>query len=373
MPNQRSEMSGSMSRRAMLSCAAALTARAAASEKGQAFPPERVRYADPATEFPVLRLTDPSHSCSLPARNLRPVSRHSAFMLYWSDRTGSPQGFRMNLRTGESQQVTAAGNLDGSSLALLPNERGFCYFDGPSLRLATFSNLREREVYRVPDGSARRPGFSLAADGSRAFLVELRDGMSQLRQVGLPSGGVRTLRGSSVPLSDPLASPLGDALLCREGADSLAVIRQDGRQGRTLAIAAGRTGPAFWSPDGRTVLYLNFPAESGKLNSIRECDPQAGADRLVSVTSQFADFSPNSDASVFAGASASRASPYVLILLRRTRRELTLCEHRASDPARVAPMFSPESQRVYFQSDRHGKPAIYCIPVERLVEPTGSG
>ena len=29
---------------------------------------------------------------------------------------------------------------------------------------------------------------------------------------------------------------------------------------------------------------------------------------------------------------------------------------------------SPDAQRVYFQSDRDGKPAIYCMHVERLVE-----
>lgn len=356
----------------MLSLGAALVARAAASEKGQTFPPERLRFADRTTEFLVLRLTDPSHSCSLPARYLRPVSRHGAFLLYCSDRTGSPQGFRMNLRTGQSQQVTLAENLDGSSLALLPDDRGFCYFDGPSLRLVTLSNLREREVYRVPAGSTRGSGFSVAPDGSRALLVEVRDGMSQLRQIGLPRGGARTLRGSSVPLSNPLAAPRSDAILCREGTNSLSMIRQDGREGRTLAVAPGRTGPAFWSPDGRTVLYLNFPSESEKRSAIRECDPLANTDQLVSATSQFADFSPNSDASVFAGASASRAAPHVLILLRRTRRELTLCEHGASDPARVEPVFSPDSQQVYFQSDRHGKPAIYCVPVEKLVEPTGS-
>jgi len=33
-------------------------------------------------------------------------------------------------------------------------------------------------------------------------------------------------------------------------------------------------------------------------------------------------------------------------------------------------MFSADSQRVYFQSDRHGKPAIYAIRVDRLVEKT---
>jgi oligogalacturonide lyase len=47
---------------------------------------------------------------------------------------------------------------------------------------------------------------------------------------------------------------------------------------------------------------------------------------------------------------------------------LTLCEHRASDPALAAPIFSPDSQLVYFLSDKEGKPAIYRIHVERFVE-----
>jgi oligogalacturonide lyase len=60
----------------------------------------------------------------------------------------------------------------------------------------------------------------------------------------------------------------------------------------------------------------------------------------------------------------------VLILLRITRRELTLCEHKASQPELTSPIFSPDSQKIYFQSDREGKPAIYCVHVEKLVEKT---
>ncbi len=70
------------------------------------------------------------------------------------------------------------------------------------------------------------------------------------------------------------------------------------------------------------------------------------------------------------GASGSKASPHLLLLLRVTRRELTLAEHRATDPTRVAPIFSPSSQRVFFQSDRHGKPAIYTMSVEKFVAET---
>ena len=67
-------------------------------------------------------------------------------------------------------------------------------------------------------------------------------------------------------------------------------------------------------------------------------------------------------------ASRSTASPTILLLLRITQRELTLCEHKASHPETTAPRFSPDAQRIYFQSDRDGKPAIYCVHVERLVE-----
>ena len=72
----------------------------------------------------------------------------------------------------------------------------------------------------------------------------------------------------------------------------------------------------------------------------------------------------------FAGASRSLASAYVVILLRVVRRELTLCEHRASNPGMVSPVFSPDSQNVFFVSDRHGKQVIYRVRVDKFVEAT---
>jgi len=57
-------------------------------------------------------------------------------------------------------------------------------------------------------------------------------------------------------------------------------------------------------------------------------------------------------------------------VLRSGQRERTMCEHKASNAEAVAPLFSPDSQRIYFQSDRHGKAAIYGMHVEKLVEKT---
>ena len=58
--------------------------------------------------------------------------------------------------------------------------------------------------------------------------------------------------------------------------------------------------------------------------------------------------------------------------VRAAHSERTLCEHKASNPEWVAPVFSPDSQRIYFQSDRHGKPALYEVRVGRFVEETGA-
>jgi oligogalacturonide lyase len=147
-------------------------------------------------------------------------------------------------------------------------------------------------------------------------------------------------------------------------------VNSDGQQNHQLKTATGKLGTANWGPDGKTVLYLNYPEDSTQLHTIRELSPDTNSDKLVAKTSQFAAFGCNRDSSVFVGASANKSSPTVLILLRITRRELTLCEHKASQPEMTRPMFSPDSQRIYFQSDREGKPAIYCMHVDKLVEKT---
>src|SRR5262249_27071608 len=127
-------------------------------QKGTVYPADWRRYADPATELDVYRLTDPAYTSTLPPYYSRPVARRSAFLLFCCDRGGSPQAFRMDLKTGESVQLTNAQKLDGNSLSLLPDNRAVAYFDDRALQLINLANLREREVYSVPDGWQRCAG-----------------------------------------------------------------------------------------------------------------------------------------------------------------------------------------------------------------------
>jgi oligogalacturonide lyase len=230
--------------------------------------------------------------------------------------------------------------------------------------------LHTREVYRIAPGFEAGRGLGMSEDGLYAGIVEQKAGVNRLRLITTRNGAAETLAESNAPISDPMPRPKRAGMLYRRGDDELWLVNYDGAQNHRLRLAPGGLGSAMWASDGRTVLYLNFPTDKKQLNNIREFTPDTNEDRLVSNTSQFVSFSHNADSSVLVGASGSLASPYVLLLVRSVKRELTLCEHRAKDPRTVAPLFSPNSQRVFFESDRDGKMAIYSMVVDRLVEST---
>jgi len=301
------------------------------------------------------------------------ISRNSGMLLYCSDRTGSAQAFRMDLKTGDSQQLTASDDLDGRSLTLLPDSRSFCFFAGHTLYVASLGNLRERPVYTAGEEWELTSAPHVTADGGRVLLSERKAGLSRLRSVTLAQGAARTILETPVEMADPLERPQHAQISYRQRAEGVWLVGADGKGNAELKLAAGGSGPAFWSPDGNTLLYLSFPEEPGQLNAIREYSPESRTDKLVAKTSQYATFAPNRDGTVYVGASRNAVSPVILIMLPSVRRELTLCEHRASRPDQVSPMFSPDAQRIYFQSDRHGKPAIYSLHVERLVERIDEG
>ncbi len=362
-------MAFGVTRRVLLAGIAAAAARGAVPPR--VFPPERVRYSDPSTEFWVLRLTSPEHSCFLPRPPLRFLHRRRSFIIYSSDRTGSHQLYQMISTTGESRQLTSAADCDASWFCLEPDDRGVLFFDGPSLRHLYLPSMREHELYRVPAGWNRVPGLGVAREGGWAFVPETDGTTWRIRGVSLAAKPLppNITVESSEPIRQPQARPRHAGVLFGRGPNGVCIAAGAG-QAQELTLEPGETRQCFWSADGERIAYLCVPAEQGRLNSIREFAVDSRQDKLIGQTSQYASFSPNTDASVFAGASANKASPHVVLMVRAARRELTLCEHKASDAGAVFPVFSHDSQRVYFQSDRHGKPAIYSVGVERLVERT---
>ena len=320
--------------------------------KGRNFPAANFKYSDPSTEFPVVRLTDPTHSSILPPCYNRPISKHN-FMLYASDATGRFEAFRLDLKSGQSRQLTEAENLDPHSLALLADNHGFCYIDVDRLMESNVSNMHAREVYRLASGF-ESGGLSVAEDGLFAAVIERpveKTGKYRLQLANVAKGGAVTLAESDEKIVDPIPRPRRASILYRRivearpsgGAPTSGawIANYDASHNYRLRLADGETGPAQWSPDGRTVLYLNYPPDRAKLHNLREFTLDTNEDKMLAPTTQFVGFGPNADASVFVGASGSKASPHVLLLVRAVRRELTLAEHRASAmPEMVAPVSS---------------------------------
>lgn len=269
--------------------------------------------------------------------------------------------YHTDLHTGVARRIAETANLDPGSLTLLEKRPAVCFRDGDTLFEAELGGRKPRAV--VTGITA----FCTDAAGSPFYVI--RDGA--LEQV---TGKDR------VPMADKAAGPCQarpngrGCLFERHISGGLrefwyAPGVESGAQ--PVQIASGRIRDPFWSNNGDSLLFLrDVPHEDVLLSEIHEVYIDKPAEQCVAPTSQFAAFSRNQDGSVFVGASRSKAQPTVILLLRDPHREMTLCEHRASHPDKVRPSFSTDSRRVYFQSDREGKSAIYSVNVELLIEPT---
>jgi oligogalacturonide lyase len=322
---------------------------------------EFFRFEDPTTETPVVRLTNPATNSFLPGPANRFVSLKERFLVFSSDRTGKLAPFQMDMGTGVRHQLADTANLLPSSLCLDESERVLYLIDENRLQEITLTTKKVRTL--AEDVSA----FSASAAPSQ-FVVVRRGRLERLDG----NGG-------------PLAEGVGSYCLVRPKANGCLFIRELSGVEREfwyarmtstagadpVLVAKGSVSNPYWSPDGQSLLFLrNVPGPGVTLSEIHEVIPDTGAERCIAPTTQFAAFAPNGDGSVFVGASRSKAQPNVVLLLRSAQRELTLCEHRATHPASVSPVFSPDSRRVYFQSDHEGKSALYTVNVELLVEPT---
>jgi oligogalacturonide lyase len=364
----------SITRRAMLAtlpaCLAAQTSRSRLKAKPLPAVGDFVRFADPTTETFVVRLTSLNSSNFLPSASNRFVSVKDRYLLFSSDREGPFAPFQVDLRTGLVRRLATPSRLLSESLCLEPKERWLYFLDGTRLQRVELSNKegkRQTEETVAEDVSS----FSVS-DSGVVFVV--RDG--NLRRVDKGAMPVVASGVVGTEAKTCLAQPLGSGcLFVREISSSERAFEYASAAGSNNAVllAKGSISDPFWSPDGKSLLFLRDVIAAGvTLAEIHEVGLDGKNEHCVASTSQFASFAPNFDGSVFVGASRSKAQPNVVLLLRSAKREMTLCQHHSSHPAAVSPVFSPDARRVYFQSDEEGKPAIYSVNVELLIEPPGS-
>ena len=274
---------------------------------------------------------------------------------------------QLDLRSGALRQLAQPKKLDPLSLCLDPREHFLFFLDGQSLHEVALSNLKQRTI---TEGITQ---FSIGASG--ADLVVVKDG----RVERVAAGKATQVAENAITA---IARPGGSGCAFwrgKEGSDAeFWYVPFPPREGKPKLLASGSVANPVWGAGGESLFYLRemlIPAgepggEPIRTAEIHEVIPETGVDRRIAPTSQFAAFAPNANGTVFVGASRSKAQPTILLLLKATGREFTLCEHKASNAAAVSPVFSPNSQRVYFQSDREGQWTLYSVNTEKLIEPT---
>jgi oligogalacturonide lyase len=320
---------------------------------------EFVAMVDPVTENLVIRLTNPTYTSINPPAQNHHVSSKSRFVLYGSDRGGTMCPYHLDLKTAVAKQLADAPAFRPDTLAMDIEERNAIFVAGEALQQVSLGNLKTRTL--AEDVS------DFHMNGSGNTLVVLRKG--KLERL---DGGSGTFLADNVTARG-IVSPAGNNVCFarQEGASETSLWRVATEGGAPVRLAQGAVSCPFWNPDGGSLLFLRqMPSDRGTLTMLREISLDGRDEGTVSPTSQFVSFAPNADGTVYIGASRSKAQPTVVLLLRSVRREMTLCEHHSSQPDLVRPVFSPNSRRVYFASDRHGKPALYVVNVELLVEPT---
>jgi hypothetical protein len=257
--------------------------------------------------------------------------------------------------------------MDRHTVAYLPDERTLCYFDGPALVSA--SGSRARTVYQVENGWERTAAFTLTEDGNHALVGERQGDKRRIRLVTVGRGTPSNVIEIDEEIMFIRHRPRRASLLYGRP-DSLWLVDYTGENHRKLRTPAGTPVQALWANDGKAFSYLRIPESETELHELREHVPDGNEDKRLAPTSQFITFSRNADASVFAGVSRNKASPYILLLIRVARRELTVAEHRARDPRDVTVLFTPNSRRLLWHTDREGKSAIYAFAVDKFVEET---
>jgi oligogalacturonide lyase len=241
------------------------------------------------------------------------------------------------------------------------------------LRQVGLRALRDREIWRIEPDWRLTGELSISIDGRYAAVIEARETSHRLRVVETVKGKNWVVAEEKSRLSRPQLRPRRDQVLYSqpEGA-RLWLVNLDGKQKQAVRPrqASEEISPEYWTWDGKLLEYVHY---ADRKSTVRTYNPDTREESTLARCTQFWGSMGNADNSAIVGESRSKAGPNIYVLFPLTDREITVCEHassRSSPEVEPRPAFSPDSQWIYFTSDREGVPAVYRAGVADWVEKT---
>jgi len=366
------EYMGRLSRRVfLLGLPAVPTIRAA--PKGLQLPSAARRFLDPLTEREIWRMTPLSNPHFLPATHHRFTNERNSVLLLAGRQGDETHAFRMELPSGRMTQLTQGPDLHGLSLCLAPDDRSFFFLQASSLKQVGLRTLREREIYHLEDGWSLTGDLSISIDGRYASVVETREGLYRLRIVETLKGKNWPVAEEKSPLARPQLRPKRDQVLYSQSdPPRLWLVNLDGKQRQAVRPRQDdeEIGPERWTSDGKLILYPHY---ASRKSTARTFNPDTRQEQILGRCTQFWGLMSNADNSAIVGESRSKVGPNIYVLFPLTEREITICEHassRSTPETEPRPAFSPDSQWIYYTSDRERTPAVYRAGVADWVEKT---
>jgi len=375
-PQRYNDPMGRISRRVFLASLPAVQIGRAVG-KGQQYPSEARKFADPLTEREVWRFTSPGSPHHLPHASLRFASQKNSFLLVAGNRGGESQVLRVDMPSGKMTQLTQGSGIAPFAVCLAPDERSFFFLQNGALKQTGLRTLREREIYRAEEGWSLSGDLGVSIDGRFAAVAEQRAPLWRLRVVETLKGKNWLVAEEKSPLSRPQIRPKRDQVLYTQDTTRLWLVNLlDGKQRQGVRPRQGdeELGPEYWSADGKLIGYAHYPDRSRRKATARAFNPDTREEQVLAPCTQFWNMRGNADHSALVGESRSKAGLNLYVLFPLTQREVTICEHASSSKSPESeprPVFSPDSQWIYFTSDREGAPAVYRAGVADWVEKTG--
>ncbi|MBS1209905.1 MAG: ogl [Proteobacteria bacterium] len=364
---------------------------------------------DPDTGVRVTRLSPPDVACPRNYFYQKCFTTDGCKLLFGGEFEGVFNLYLLDLPSGVARQLTegTGDNYHGSFIA--PDDQSVFYVKNrDEFRRVDLSTLKETVIYTVPAGWKGAGTWVPNSDCSKIAAMEilatdLAGGatgwekfrnqfeikpLERLISIDVASGVARRVFEEKRYMGHPMYRPFDDSIMgfCHEGPHDLVdarmwLINADGTKLRKVKEHAPGEScmHEFWVPNGSKLMYVSY-TKGEQERTIWAADPVTLENENIMAMPPCAHLMSNFDGSLLVGdgagqlgdvsdkdAHAFEADPYIHVFDMKTRSHRPVCRHDSSwreykgntQASHPHPSFTPDDKRVYFSSDREGKPALY--------------